>query len=113
MSSNHEEKDFSLPRKKIIRHTQEIRDVLKSGKKKYGVYLNLFILESSEEKFAVLVTKKIGNAVERNRTKRIIREIYRLHPGWFRKIRIIFYIKRVDFNYKTIEMEIKKLLAIS
>jgi ribonuclease P protein component len=113
MSFEKNEKDFTLPRKRIIKHVQEIRDVLRSGKKKSGVHLNLYIVESSDEKFAVLVTKKIGNAVERNRTKRIIREIYRLHAEWFKKLRIIFYIKRIDFDYKTIEMEIKKLLTIS
>jgi ribonuclease P protein component len=110
MNVEAEKNFFSLPRRKVIKHSYEIKTVLNSGKKKSGVFINLFIKNSSQDKFAVLVTKRNSNAVERNRAKRIIREIYRLHPGWFVKKRIIFYIKRVDFNYKSVEMEINKLL---
>lgn len=111
MSVESGKKFFRLPRRKIIKHSHEIRNVLNNGKKKSGEYLNLFIKYSSQDKFAVLVTKRNSNAVERNRAKRIIREMYRLHPDWFNKKRIIFYIKRVDFNYTSIEMEINKLLS--
>ena len=112
MSFELENNNFCLPRKKIIKHSNEIRNVLNTSKKKSGVFLNLFIKNSSEEKFAVLVTKKNSNAVQRNNAKRLVREVYRLHPGWYSNMRIIFYIKRVDFDYMAIKMEIKRLLAI-
>ncbi len=112
MKANAEEKRFRLPRKKILKKNDEIRSLLNSATKKSGKYLNIHIQNSTDEKFAVLITKKAGSAVERNRMKRLIREIYRLHPEWFEAQRIIFYIKQVNIQYNTLEMEIKRLLSI-
>lgn len=113
MNSEHSEKKYSLKRKKTLKKFQEIKSILEEGEKKTGKFIDLYLQNSKDEKFAILVSKKSGNAVERNRAKRLTREIYRLHPDWFKKMRIIFRIKRIKNNYKVLEMEIKKLLAAS
>jgi ribonuclease P protein component len=113
MNSEHSEKKYSLKRKKILKKFQEIRIILEEGEKKTGKFIDLYVQNSKDEKFGILVSKRSGNAVERNRAKRLIREIYRLHPDWFKKIGIIFRIKRIKNNYKVLEMEIKKLLTTS
>ncbi|MFQ5583143.1 MAG: ribonuclease P protein component [Calditrichia bacterium] len=77
-----------------------------------GSALDVYILRNKEKKFAVLVQKKLGKAVERNRMKRLIREIYRLHPNWFDNMQIIFYVKKKNFSYSSLENEIEKLMAL-
>lgn len=112
MKYDHEKKRFRLPRKRILKRQNEIKSLLNGATKRSGKYLNLFFQNSTDEKFAVLVGRKAGTAVERNRMKRLVREIYRLHPEWFEGIRIIFYIKQVNITYNALKMEIKKLLSI-
>jgi len=113
MKAKTKERRFRLPRKKTLRKSSEIRNLLNNSQKKSGAYLNIYIQNFSDEKFAVLVGKKAGSAVERNRMKRLVREIYRLHPEWFEDMRIIFLIKQVNINYSKLETEIKRLLSIS
>jgi ribonuclease P protein component len=112
MSYNKASKRFKLPRKQILRKNEDIKHILNSGIKKTGAYLNIYYQNSSEKEFAALVPKKSGNAVERNRGRRMVREIYRLHPRWFENLRIVFLLKQVNIDYHTLEMEIKKLLSI-
>jgi len=105
------EVSFRLPRNKILRK-DDIKLVLNSGTKKSGAYLNIFYQMPSEEKFAVLVSKKSGNAVDRNRGKRVAREIYRSNPAWFRRMRIVFFLRQVNLDHDALGAEIKELLSI-
>ncbi len=53
-----------------------------AGKKHQTKYFVVFTLESQERRIGRLglaVTKKNGNAVERNRIKRVLRSFFRLH----------------------------------
>lgn len=104
------EKGFRLHRKSVLKKSGEIRELLSNSTKKSGKFVNIYVQDSSDKKFAVLVTKKAGTAVQRNRIKRLIREIYRLNPEWFKAMRIIFLIKQVNITHSVLEMEIKKLL---
>jgi ribonuclease P protein component len=67
-------------------------------------------LPNNELKFAFVVSKKIGNAVIRNKTKRRLRAIcrdLRLKNGWF-----LFLAKPSikDINFQTLQNEIDKCL---
>lgn len=99
-----------LPKKKIIKNSAEIREVLQEGTRLSGKTVNIFLKTSDEDKFAVLVPKRIGHAVKRNRMKRIAREIYRKNQHWFSGKKVIFFIKRFTDSYSWLENEIGQLV---
>lgn len=72
---------FSFPKENRIRRRREFVHLSNSGKK---VHTDQFIgiygaSETGKKRIGITVSKKVGNAVMRNRIKRVIREYFRLH----------------------------------
>lgn len=76
---------FTLSKQHLLRTTGEFQRVYRSGKRLYGDGYALIFLTNTLEynRLGISVHRKAGNAVRRNRIKRLIREVFRLNRGLF------------------------------
>lgn len=68
--------------------------------------------EPLPSRLGLTVSKKIGDAVSRNRVKRRLRELYRLHKSWFPPSRDIVVIARpgtADVSWEALSRELEQL----
>lgn len=80
----------SLPKAARVRKRREYLE-LQKGRRIVSAHFVFFLLKRSEEarsRLGLIVSRKVGNAVARNRVKRRSRELFRRHhegllgPGW-------------------------------
>jgi ribonuclease P protein component len=70
-----------------IRRRAEFQEVYEHGARIHGRYATVFVLPNQRAvgRLGIAATKKLGGAVERNRAKRLIREVFRrnnIAPGF-------------------------------
>ena len=71
----------TLTRSERIRHRPEFLSVQRTGIRTRGRYLTLFVVPNGQDvtRLGVIATRRMGGAVHRNRSKRLVREIFRLN----------------------------------
>src|SRR3979409_2312027 len=62
-----------------IRRRADFQQAYEHGARIHGRYATLFVLPNKSDvgRLGIAATKKLGGAVERNRAKRLIREVFR------------------------------------
>ena len=106
MSEVHQE----FPKTDRILQRDLFRRVYEQGRKLQFRYFTAFILakQANGPRIGVTATRKIGNAVQRNRARRLVREAFRknkwLAPGG---VDIVINVKRplVEAHYRDLESE--------
>ncbi|VWL85085.1 ribonuclease P protein component [Oceanivirga miroungae] len=68
-----------------LKKTSEFSFIYNKGEKVYTKYTIIFIKKTSEQKFGFVTSKKTGNAVKRNRLRRIFRSVIRIDIDKFDK----------------------------
>lgn len=72
---------YNLPKGRILRRKSDFQKIHRFGKSYANRYLVMYVFTASglEDKVGFAAGKKLGNAVTRNRVKRLMRECYRLN----------------------------------
>lgn len=99
-----------MPKRHLVRRSCEYKRIFLSGKKKQFSTLYIYVLakENGPTRLGLVVSRKVGGAFLRNRFKRIIREVFRLHyPEFTSHTDIIVGVKpaaaredMTEFRYK-------------
>lgn len=102
----------------MIKKNREFSRVYRNGKSKANRLLVLYQRPNQEglARVGFSISKKVGNAPERNRLKRILKEIYRQHDLDQLIGNDLVFIVRANANgatYQELESAMKHILRIS
>jgi len=104
-------KEYSFPKEERIIKKRQFEEIFKNAKKYISPYFIIYYLSKEQKRAGFIVKKTIGNAVLRNRIKRVLREVYRLNKkGIEKNIEIIIVAKReiIGKEYKEVEKAFQK-----
>ncbi len=80
----------TLKKQEILRGKDSFKEVFEKGEKLKGKWVVIFVVSAQQAQMGIAVSKKYRRAVDRNRIKRLIREIYRKNKEWFQKKKLFF-----------------------
>ena len=101
-----------LAREHRLKSNDEIREVIKSGKRSSNSIATLHYLPSSASQFAVVTSKAIGNAVTRNLVRRRAKAtLFELHTN-YPKIKGVLRMRpeAAELNFQELKEKITQLL---
>jgi ribonuclease P protein component len=98
-----------------LKKSNDFSKVYKKGKFNASKFIVLYCLKNGldENRLGIVITKKIGKSVKRNRIRRIIKENYRLLENEVKIGYDLVFVSRKNQNipdYKTIKKEILYIL---
>lgn len=105
-----------MKKKYIVKYARDFEDIIKNGRCKKNRYFIIHYKENNlpYDKFGISVSKKLGNAVFRNKYKRIIRAIidnYKKSYNNSEDYIIILRREAVDKKYDDIQNELFALMS--
>jgi ribonuclease P protein component len=99
-----------------VRKRAEFELIYQTGFKRSGRLMTLFTKEreSGVARLGIAATRKMGGAVERNRAKRVVRELFRHHkPAAAIDVVVIPRRELLDASFERVEAEFRSLLSRS
>ena len=99
----------------IIKKESEINYIIQTGHKIYNKYYYIYNKENKDNKyyrFCICVSKKLGNAVVRNKNKRQIKDIIDKSNLSFKRDNDYVIILRKDITSLTYDQKRDELLSI-
>ena len=97
-----------------LKNNYDFRRLYQKGKSAGGQFLLLYCRHTSRQvsRVGYTVSTNLGCAVKRNRVRRRLREIYRLHedlfaPGW--DLVVVVRHSGIDATYRALELEFLRL----
>ena len=98
----------------IIKKEKEINNVIKNGKKYKNPYYIIYTLnnELDKHRFCICVSKKLGNAVTRNKNKRQVKDIIDKSKIVFSKNKDYVIILNREINLIDFEEKQKHLINL-
>ncbi|MCS7202626.1 MAG: ribonuclease P protein component [Dictyoglomus sp.] len=105
---------FSFPKHERLKKKKDFKRIIKEGRVYTFPPFMVYIRRGSDvRKIGIIVNKKVGSAVVRNRLKRLVREVYRLNrPYLVDDVEMIVIIKpsdRIIKNFWEMEKILKKI----
>jgi ribonuclease P protein component len=106
---------FTFPKAERLTLKSEYRHVFKNGEKFVGRHFICYLVRPENEgsKLGFAVSRKVGNAIERNRIKRYLREIYRtMRPRFSTDVLLVIVARpaAADLRYPQCVDAVEKLL---
>jgi len=105
---------YKLSKQNILRKNREFQSVYRYGKSYANRYMVLYVLSVKEpqSKVGFAAGKRLGNAVTRNRLKRLLRETYRLNQNQLKTKHNLLLVGRksaTTVKYAVVERAFKAL----
>tara|TARA_E500000178_G_C16713323_1_gene613729 strand:+ start:47 stop:388 length:342 start_codon:yes stop_codon:yes gene_type:complete len=107
---------YSFKQRSRIKNQEQFKYVFSVGKKFYtkGFIIYLVSTENSVSSYGFIAGKKVGNAVKRNRSKRLLREIVRLNQSKLIKgYNMVLIAKHLIFNYSFEDLNVDFLTGLA
>jgi ribonuclease P protein component len=106
--------DYSFPKSQHLRRSKDIRWLIKSGRKYVSSSMILYVIKTADQtlKAGFIVSKRVGQAVLRNRVKRLMREAFRTQKHLFGEQRWLVFLARSgvkEWKHSTIFDEMTQL----
>ena len=72
---------YNLPKKIVVKRNSDFQKIYRNGRSLANKHMVIYFCKVFHPSYRVAFAagKKLGNAVTRNRVKRLLREVYRLH----------------------------------
>lgn len=105
-------KSFGFFKWEKIRKKREFLEITNNGKKIHTRHFIIYLKSNRDKRLGITVSHLVGNAVKRNRVKRLIREFFRLNKERLPRCDILIVAKRGAplLNYQNVYEELSGVL---